>query len=459
MSDAWVWDMYRPARFVKNVKVLTFKDVNVEELAQPDLEVPAGLTAAASRRCPVHSRASVHSASARRVPSTAAGRRQGGGPEVVPGARQGRAGAVRRGRRGAASGRAGHRRARAQLALRRGRDRHRRARRPSPGDLRGQDAQRDRLRHAARGGDAAPRPPGCGGSPARWLAERGVHPTQVRFDVVGVLAPGRGAAQVEHVRGVASMTLARTRSVALVGVVGHVVEVEADLAQGLPGLRWSACPTLAVRGPRPDPGGASSTAARPGRSTRITLNLSPASLPKGGSGFDLALAVCVLAAAGSGRPPSVGSPSSCCSASWASTGVVRPVRGVLPAVLAAAAAGRRARSSCRAATRPRPRWSRASTRASPVGLAGRAAGRCCAGESAGSDRAPRPDPGAGSPRASARPRRRRRPATRRGYALEVAAAGGHHLFLHGPPGRGQDDAGRAAARAAAGARPAPRRSR
>ena len=40
MSDAWVWDMYRPARFVKNVKVLTFKDVNIEELAQSDLEVP-----------------------------------------------------------------------------------------------------------------------------------------------------------------------------------------------------------------------------------------------------------------------------------------------------------------------------------------------------------------------------------------------------------------------------------
>ena len=40
MSDAWVWDMYRPARFVKNVKVLTFKDVNVEELAKSELELP-----------------------------------------------------------------------------------------------------------------------------------------------------------------------------------------------------------------------------------------------------------------------------------------------------------------------------------------------------------------------------------------------------------------------------------
>ena len=40
MTDAWVWDMYRPARFAKNVKVLTFKDVNVEELAQSDLALP-----------------------------------------------------------------------------------------------------------------------------------------------------------------------------------------------------------------------------------------------------------------------------------------------------------------------------------------------------------------------------------------------------------------------------------
>jgi hypothetical protein len=40
MRDAWVWDMYRPARFVKNVRVVTFKDVNIEELAKSDLELP-----------------------------------------------------------------------------------------------------------------------------------------------------------------------------------------------------------------------------------------------------------------------------------------------------------------------------------------------------------------------------------------------------------------------------------
>ena len=42
MADAWVWDMYRPARFVKNVRVVTFKDVNVEELNQADIDPPKG---------------------------------------------------------------------------------------------------------------------------------------------------------------------------------------------------------------------------------------------------------------------------------------------------------------------------------------------------------------------------------------------------------------------------------
>ena len=39
LSDAWVWDMYRKSRFVPKVKVLTFKDVNVEELPHTDLSI------------------------------------------------------------------------------------------------------------------------------------------------------------------------------------------------------------------------------------------------------------------------------------------------------------------------------------------------------------------------------------------------------------------------------------
>jgi len=42
MTDAWAWDMYRPARFVKSVRVLTFRDVVVEELASPEFpDIPS----------------------------------------------------------------------------------------------------------------------------------------------------------------------------------------------------------------------------------------------------------------------------------------------------------------------------------------------------------------------------------------------------------------------------------
>ncbi|WP_040312678.1 DUF2469 domain-containing protein [Gleimia coleocanis] len=40
LTDAWVWDIYRTSRFVKNVHVLSFKDVNIEEIAKSDLELP-----------------------------------------------------------------------------------------------------------------------------------------------------------------------------------------------------------------------------------------------------------------------------------------------------------------------------------------------------------------------------------------------------------------------------------
>lgn len=39
LTDAWVWDIYRPTRFVDSVRVITFKDVNVEELHKPDIDL------------------------------------------------------------------------------------------------------------------------------------------------------------------------------------------------------------------------------------------------------------------------------------------------------------------------------------------------------------------------------------------------------------------------------------
>ena len=42
MADAWVWDMFRPARFVSSVRVMTQRDVNVEELRRDDVTLPGG---------------------------------------------------------------------------------------------------------------------------------------------------------------------------------------------------------------------------------------------------------------------------------------------------------------------------------------------------------------------------------------------------------------------------------
>lgn len=39
MRDAWVWDMFRPARFLQHVQVLTFRDVNIEELERSELKI------------------------------------------------------------------------------------------------------------------------------------------------------------------------------------------------------------------------------------------------------------------------------------------------------------------------------------------------------------------------------------------------------------------------------------
>ncbi len=43
LTDAWVWDMYRKTRFIPTVRVLSFKDVNVEELPSQDIITPEAL--------------------------------------------------------------------------------------------------------------------------------------------------------------------------------------------------------------------------------------------------------------------------------------------------------------------------------------------------------------------------------------------------------------------------------
>ncbi|HTN55499.1 MAG TPA: YifB family Mg chelatase-like AAA ATPase [Microbacterium sp.] len=133
------------------------------------------------------------------------------------------------------------------------------------------------------------------------------------------------------------MSTARTWAVALTGVDGHMVEVEADFSTQTPDFKiiglpdkalgeavqrvWNACSNAGIDVPR----------------RRLTVNLSPASLPKHGSGFDLSIAVATAAAGGALLPEAIR--STVHIGELGLDGRLRPVPGVLPAVYAAARAG------------------------------------------------------------------------------------------------------------------------
>jgi magnesium chelatase family protein len=131
--------------------------------------------------------------------------------------------------------------------------------------------------------------------------------------------------------------LARTYSVALVGVTGHVVEVEVDIANGLVGMILVGLPDTALREARDRIRAAIVNSGEQWPQRKITVGLSPASLPKRGSWFDLAIAVGLLTAAGT--VPQAASDSVMFFGELGLDGGLRPVRGVLPAVVAAAERG------------------------------------------------------------------------------------------------------------------------
>src|ERR1700689_338676 len=99
------------------------------------------------------------------------------------------------------------------------------------------------------------------------------------------------------------MALARTHAMALVGVQGHVVEIEADIENGLVTLLLVGLPDTALREARDRIRAAIVNSGGSWPNRRITVGLSPASLPKRGSGFDLGIALSILAASDAVRPP------------------------------------------------------------------------------------------------------------------------------------------------------------
>ncbi|WP_353111348.1 YifB family Mg chelatase-like AAA ATPase [Microbacterium sp.] len=133
------------------------------------------------------------------------------------------------------------------------------------------------------------------------------------------------------------MTTARTWAVALTGVDGHMVEVESDVSNQTPEFRIIGLPDKSLGEAAQRVRNACANAGLDLPRRRMTVNLSPASLPKQGSGFDLAVAVSTLAA--SGMMPSRSIRQTVHIGELGLDGRVRPVPGVLPAVFAAARAG------------------------------------------------------------------------------------------------------------------------
>lgn len=226
------------------------------------------------------------------------------------------------------------------------------------------------------------------------------------------------------------MGLARVWSVALQGVDGVPVEIEADIGLGLPGLALVGLPDPSLYESRERVRAAVLNSEETWPNRRTTLALSPATLRKVGSSYDLALA-CGVLAADRAVPADGRLRHTALLGELALDGRLRPVRGVLPALLAARRAG------LTTAVVPLASLPEAAL-ATGIEVFGAARLRDVLAWLRGSSTVlarpgePPPQPPStvldladvvGQPEAR--------------WCLEVAAAGGHHLLLSGPPGTGK----------------------
>jgi magnesium chelatase family protein len=133
------------------------------------------------------------------------------------------------------------------------------------------------------------------------------------------------------------MSIARTRSIALNGMQGAVVEIEADISSALPKVIIIGLPDSALSEAQHRVRAAAANSGCELTDRRLTINLSPAALPKHGSGFDLGIAVAALAAAGDIDAESVERVVHL--GELGLDGRLRPIDGILPATHAAQCAG------------------------------------------------------------------------------------------------------------------------
>lgn len=225
------------------------------------------------------------------------------------------------------------------------------------------------------------------------------------------------------------MSQARAWSVALVGMQATMVEVEAAIGSGLPSTTMVGLPDLALSEAKARCRAAMASAHQNWPSNPVTINLSPAALPKAGSHYDLSICAAVSAANQRCVPATL--EGLVMFGELGLDGRVRVVRGLLPALLGAVRHG----------------FTRAVVPAGQLHEASLVDGLSVYGVDELSDlfAVLEGGPGVGAP---ATPPEPDEPSIRLDladvvgqaeakWALEVAAAGRHHLYLHGPPGVGK----------------------